>query len=614
MDGFQLRGNFGRFKEMWAVDFEFQDFKAGDHVRPVCMTAEDLLSGRQIRFWRDEFGPHPPFDIGDESLFISYSAGAEFSCFLVLGWEKPVHILDLYVEFIALRNGRGGSRNPSLLSALEFFGKKGIQFGEKIDMRKLILERTFLTRDEQRAFLEYCYTDVVALRDLLPAMVPHIKRPWQAALRGDFMWSIAVMEHNGIPFNVDLFYDLKENWDKIQNGLIARVDQNYGVYRPNKDGSFSFSQELFDNYLVRNEIGWPILDTGELETTDAVFEERAKTYPQLLELRYLREALGKMRLFDFPVGLDGFNRCWLNPFGSKTGRNQPGSSQFIFGAASWMRHLVQPPPGYAISVLDWSNQEFAIAAYLSGDPVMIEAYESGDPYIYFGKFAGAIPANAILPGTTPTEAAQVFFEAWDDTRSLYKTCVLSTQYFIGARSLSVRIDRSMRMATELLRLHREAFHVYWDWVESRITDSFEDLIQETVLGWPAHISDFNCKYKGVGNFFCQANGAEMMRLAAIRAVAEGLFLCCPIHDAFLIMSPIERIAHDTEHMREIMFWASSQVTGGRRLRCEVKTFKHPRFFNKVKKKARVMWHKVRRELKAFHQSQPRTISFAGGNV
>jgi hypothetical protein len=148
-------------------------------------------------------------------------------------------------------------------------------------------------------------------------------------------------------------------------------------------------------------------------------------------------------------------------------------------------------------------------------------------------------------------------------------------------------------------------------MESRITDSFEDLTQETVFGWPAHISDFNCKYKGVGNFFCQANGAEMMRLAAIRAVAEGLFVCCPIHDAFLIMAPIERIAVDTEHMREIMCWASSQVTGGRRLRCDVKTFRHPRFFNKVKKKARVMWHEVRRELKSFHQSQFPKVPFVG---
>jgi hypothetical protein len=597
MDKIQLRGNLERFKEIWACDFEFQSYNDGNHGRPVCMVAEELLSGRQIRLWRDDFGPVPPFDIGDDSLFVSYSAGAEFSCFLVLGWKKPAHILDLYVEYIGLRNGRGGMRNPALLNLLEHLELGAITAGEKTDMRKLILAQSSWSRQEQRAILDYCYSDVAALRAALPAMAPHIVRPWQAAIRGDYMWAVAVMEHNGVPFNLPLFHELKEKWNKIQNGLIARIDENYGVYRRNKDGSYSFSLDLLEDYLIKNDIGWPILESGELETTDEVFEERAKTYPQLAELRYLHEALGKMRLFGFPVGNDGFNRSWLNPFGSKTGRNQPSSAKFIFGASSWMRHLVQAPSGYATAYIDWSNQEFAIAAHLSGDPVMIEAYESGDPYVYFGKFTGAFPPNAIPPGSTPTDAAQVFFEAWDDTRSLYKTCVLSTQYFIGARSLSVRIDRSVRMATELLRMHRETFRLYWQWVEDRITDSFEDLVQETVFGWPAHISDFNCKYKGVGNFFCQANGPEMMRLAAIRAIAEGLFVCCPIHDAFLIMAPIERIEADTERMRKIMAWASSQVLGGPQIRTDAKIFKHPRFFNKVKKTARSMWHKVRRELK-----------------
>jgi hypothetical protein len=604
MDKFQLIGNADRFKEIWVCDFEFQApgkdsvVPPGERVRPVCMVAEELLSGRQIRLWRDQLGPKAPFDTGDDSLFVSFSAPAELSCFLVLGWDKPRHILDLYIEFIALRNGRGGARNPSLLSALDYFEKEGLAAGEKSDMRKLILERSSWTLEERRAILSYCCEDVIALRILLPEMAPLIKRPWQATLRGDYAWSIAAMEYNGIPFNLSLYEELKEKWDRIQNGLIARINQNYGVYRQNKDGSYSFSMDQFEKYLIEQEIGWPILETGELETTDEVFEERAKTYPQLTELRYLREALGKMRLFDFPVGKDGFNRSWLNPFGSKTGRNQPGSSRFIFGASSWMRHLVQAPPGYAISYIDFANQEFAIAAYLSGDPVMIKAYESGDPYVYFGKFAGAIPENAIPPGSTPTEAAQVFFEAWDDTRSLYKTCVLSTQYFIGARSLSTRIDRSVRMAKELLRMDRETFRVYWNWVEDRITDSFEDLAQEGVFGWPAHISEFNCKYKGVGNFFCQANGAEMMRAAANRAIAEGIFVCCPIHDAFLIMAPVDRIDADTHRMQEIMTWASRQVLDGPQIRSEAKIFKHPRFFNKVKKKARSMWHKVHRELKA----------------
>ena len=40
------------------------------------------------------------------------------------------------------------------------------------------------------------------------------------------------------------------------------------------------------------------------------------------------------------------------------------------------------------------QQEFGIAAALSGDPLMMEAYRSGDPYLAFAKQAGAAPPDA----------------------------------------------------------------------------------------------------------------------------------------------------------------------------------------------------------------------------
>src|SRR5258707_14438989 len=91
------------------------------------------------------------------------------------------------------------------------------------------------------------------------------------------------------------------------------------------------------------------------------------------------------------VGADGRNRCLLSPFRSRTGRNQPSNTRFIFGPGSWMRGLIVPEPGWGVAYLDWEQQEFGIAAYLSGDPNMIAAYESGDPYLAFAKMAGAVP-------------------------------------------------------------------------------------------------------------------------------------------------------------------------------------------------------------------------------
>ena len=46
-----------------------------------------------------------------------------------------------------------------------------------------------------------------------------------------------------------------------------------------------------------------------------------------------------------------------------------------------------------MAYVDWSQQEFGIAASLSGDAAMMDAYRSGDPYLAFGKQAGRIPPD-----------------------------------------------------------------------------------------------------------------------------------------------------------------------------------------------------------------------------
>src|SRR5205085_503441 len=104
-------------------------------------------------------------------------------------------------------------------------------------------------------------------------------------------------------------------------------------------------------------------------------------------------ALGQLRLNELAVGPDGRNRCLLSAFGARTGRNQPSNSKFIYGPAAWLRGLIQPQPGRAVAYIDYEQQEFGIAAALSGDPAMMEAYRSGDPYLAFAKQAGAVPPD-----------------------------------------------------------------------------------------------------------------------------------------------------------------------------------------------------------------------------
>src|SRR5690606_8073584 len=118
-------------------------------------------------------------------------------------------------------------------------------------------------------------------------------------------------------------------------------------------------------YLSAKGIDWPRTKSGLLAIDDDIFKEMAKKYPYMAPLKNLRKTLSQMTLFGLPVGQDGRNRFMLSPFSSRTGRNQPSNSKCIFGTASWLRYLIKPHEGYGIAYIDYSQQEFGIAAALS---------------------------------------------------------------------------------------------------------------------------------------------------------------------------------------------------------------------------------------------------------
>jgi hypothetical protein len=163
----------------------------------------------------------------------------------------------------------------------------------------------------------------------------------------------------------------------------------------------------------------------------------AGKYPQIEQLRELRYSISKLRLHDLSVGLDGRNRASLWAYGTKTARNAPGSSQYIFGPAKWIRHLITPPPGRVLVHRDYCQQEVRIAAVLSGDTALLQACESGDVYL---GIAGQL---GFLSESMNKEERKA-------VRALFKTVVLGIQYGLGAPSLAVRAGISLFEAQEIL--------------------------------------------------------------------------------------------------------------------------------------------------------------------
>ena len=544
------------FRQVWIIDTEFIA-APGERPAPVCLVAKELRSGRTVRLWRDALRKlsAPPYPTGPDSLIVAYFASAELGVHLALGWPMPVRVLDLYVEFRAATNGLTTPAGNSLLGALAAHGLSGMSAGEKDAGRELVMAGGPWSADDRQRILDYCEADVGATARLLGAMVDRIDLP-RALIRGRHMAAVATMEHTGVPIDTDTLDRLRAGWDGLKLALVERIDADYGVYE-----GVSFKADRLDAYLARRGIAWPRLPSGQLKLDDVTFRDRARAHPELEPLRGLRHSLSQLRLQDLAVGRDGRNRVLLSPFATKTGRNAPSNTKFVFGPSAWLRGLIKPPPGHGLAYVDWSAQEHAIAAALSGDPMLIAAYQSGDPYLAFGRQIGAVPADA-TKATHRTE------------RDLFKVIILATQYGQGPESLAAAIGRPVIEARELLRRHRETYRVFWKWLDGMVDSALLTNTIKTVFGWPLHLGP-GVNPRSLQNFPMQAHGSEMLRLACCLATERGIEVCAPVHDALLICAPLDRLDHHLVATRAAMAEAARIVLGGFELRTGVELVRYP---------------------------------------
>ncbi|WP_406662394.1 DNA polymerase [Methanolobus sp. ZRKC3] len=546
-----------QFRETWVVDFEFMA-PDGEKPDPVCVVAKEVHTGKIIREWLQgvDAPKKPPYPIDEQSLSVAYYASAEWGCHLSLSWDLPQSTIDLYAEYRNLTNGFPGIRR-GLLSACSRYGIQTAADAYKEGMRDRILQGPPFTDQEKKDILDYCQSDVDATCELYKAMSPEIDVP-RALFRGEYMETIAQMEYRGTPLDGKTLTRLLDKWDDIKALLIKETDSDFGVYE-----GLKFKMSLFEDYLTRNGIPWPRTEKGNLKTNDDTFKDMAKAYPEIQPLRDLRFIIGQLKLNGIAIGNDNRNRCLLSPYNTKTGRNSPSTKKFIFGPAVWLRNLITPEKGKALGYIDYSQQEFYIAAVLSGDVAMQEAYKSGDPYLAFAKQAGAAPENA-----TKTTHKEI--------RDAFKQCVLGVQYGMGADSLAYRMGKTPAHAKELLRHHHRVYKTYWDWNSKVFNNTLLNRKITTCLGWSFWVIGAGCKERTIKNWPIQATGAEILRIACILLKREGIHIVAPIHDALLVECYEDEIESIIPLAQKLMEDASEIVLGqGYRIRTDVDLIKWP---------------------------------------
>jgi DNA polymerase I-like protein with 3'-5' exonuclease and polymerase domains len=238
--------------------------------------------------------------------------------------------------------------------------------------------------------------------------------------------------------------------------------------------------------------------------------------------------------------------------------------------------LIKPAEGHGVAYIDFEQQEFGIAAALSGDPLMAAAYLTGDPYLAFAKQAGAVPQDA----TKVSHGA---------VRELFKTCALAVQYGMGERGLALRIGQPPVVARNLLRAHRETYARFWHWSDHVVDRAVLTGSIYSCFGLVLHLAS-GANPRSVRNFPMQANGAEMLRLACCLSTERGIEVCAPVHDAVLICAPLDRLDQDIASTQAAFAEASRVVLNGFELRSEAKIVRFPDRYSDAR--GRRMWRET----------------------
>jgi DNA polymerase-1 len=546
------------FSTVVVCDFEYE-VADGDLPNVLCMVAyvldQNLQHVRTIKLWRGDFGKEPPFDIGPDSLFVAYSAWAELTCFMQLGWRFPRHVFDLHTAYLAVSNillpyepdEKRKKQRKRLPDACRAYGIEGWERVDKDSIAKDIGEGNWQKYGRENV-LEYCEEDVRMSVQLLRRQILDRKVSVEHVL----FWSeysakaVAQVQARGMPIDMHLWNRVQENKAAVIKALLQKFDPSYGSDDPifSLEGEWAYAR--FERHLVRIGVThWPRTEkTSKLDIKGDSFRLMYHI-PGMENLHALRDSLRVIITAKLPIGRDGRNRASIFPFGTATGRN--AHSKSLYNSHAGMRGFMRFPKDKIGLYLDWKAQEVGIVAALSGDQALMKAYE-GDVY----------HALALICGLTNDPDSKHWARNNKDMRNRMKALQLGINYGMGVPSLARGIDRHPLIASGFIERHYRAYPPFWEWRTNQVETAMLTRRIETVFGWPLWLS--TCpNQRTLSNFPAQGNGAEMLRLATVRLCEAGLVPCMLIHDGILFELDNDE---QVEHAKEIMRTAGRDVCNG----------------------------------------------------
>jgi DNA polymerase I len=573
-----------QFGDVILCDFEFWG-PDGSLKEPVCVAWKSLRTGYVGTLWRDQFGAESPFPVSPGTLFVAYNVEAELQCFLQLGWDLPVHVLDLLTEHRHETNMFGlKDMGRTLPNAMTWHGLTAhVSKDEKKGMQQMVLQGGPWTSQQIRDILEYCAGDVYCLEPLLERMLPGIcSRPHglaHAVIRGRYMVYLTVMQRAGLPMDTRMLSRIREHRHDILVALIRDFGPRYPVF----EGT-TFKDDLFCAFLNEKGWEWEFTPSGRPKTDKEFFKEMVLRYPEAEGLHQLLATMRQLKNEKLAVGPDARNRASLFPFKTLTSRHAPRASQYILSQPAWMRGLIQPSEGNALACIDWSSQEICIVAMLANDVGLLKLIEQGDPYI----------ATAIAARMVPQWATK---QSHGRQRDMCKVAMLGIVYGMQAPTLMKRTGLSLFEARELLDWMRRTFPEATQWGQDMANTGQLSGELTTRLGWVLQARGHTTRT--LRNFCVQANGAEVLRHAICQAIDHGVTVCAQLHDSIFIEAGADDIHDAVATARAAMAKGCAIVLDGMEIDTDAQIMVAPQRY--LPAKGQPLWRQVTDYLDAFDE-------------
>jgi hypothetical protein len=614
-----------RWTHIYVLDTEFVA-PDGEQQIPVSVCAKGFRQARDIRMFLDSPKACPFVGIDSETtLFIGYNLAAEYHTFLALGWPLPKYSIDMMFEYKNITCGvwrgkeslweigwgledavreLGGSPAAYWISDKTQMQRYILRYGIKApdgtletvtgpdgselfkdwDGTVQVLDRTspffkqwYLTprtqEEHEKLILDYNMEDCVATHFVAQQIVTMTDAGYdeeQALHRGDFAKATAYFEYNGLPIDVERFHTIKDNAKFLQIHIAQEIEKehNYGVFviegkehlknKPHPVFKMKNFMAMLDKMGItvgKRGCMWEATDSGQPYLDDDYFGQQCLVYPDLQPLRQAKKSIKSLGLFNTQLGKDGMNRYTLFPFGTVTSRSNPKATEFMLSRPHWLRMLLRAKRGYALVTADITGAEDWLAAGFSGDEKLMALYSSGlDGYMEFAAVTGAVP-----PGTKRDKGNPEL----EKIRAQHKVAKLAIQYGVKENTLAKQLGVPVWKAGQIINAHKEAYSVYWQWVDDQAELAKERGYVITDYGWRQDITHMN--ENAILNYPQQAGCAELLRLACTLLMDEGwgFTFGAPHHDALYLHVPIERAEECAGAVEQAFIEAGKSLMGSK---------------------------------------------------